>query len=535
MRICQWKGINPTSSQAWQRLLQLKEQAEQTSINQRFTQNPLRATQLCLENSGLTVDLSRNILTEEIIDALVSLADDCDLKAAIEGLITGKNINNTENRAAHHTRLRAADPADTEVNLVLDHIDQLVEQIHSGTWRGFSGERITDIVNIGIGGSDLGPRLVTEALTPYQTAAVNLHFVSNMDPSDLQHCLRPLQPATTLFIVASKTFTTMETLTNASAAREWLAQSAGADTSLEQHFIAITAKPDRAIEFGMTANHILPMWDWVGGRYSLWSAIGLPIALAVGSARFRELLAGAASMDQHFASSDLKANIPVLMGLLDVWYVNFWQAASIAILPYHHNLGKLPAYLQQLAMESNGKQVDRDGKRISYHTCPVFWGSAGTVGQHSFHQLLHQGTFFIPIDFILPLQSHTPVGDQQAQLVANCLSQSIALSEGKRYPDDAHTDGAAPYKDVPGNRPSSLITMDILTPYTLGALLALYEHRVFTASVIWNINAFDQWGVELGKQIGTRLATTLDGGAALDGYDSGIQNTIKRYQSLQAR
>ena len=527
----QWHGSNPDSTQVWKLLGQLKKQAEQLSISQQFAQDPLRAERLKFNSSEITVDLSRNLITDEIIAALVTLAEHSDLKMAIAELLDGKPINNTENRAAHHSRLRAGDTTDTTVSSILEQLDAMVKKIHSGVWRGFNGDCITDVVNIGIGGSDLGPRLAVEALQPYQATSVNVHFVSNIDPSDLTLCLASLNPATTLFIVASKTFTTLETLSNATAARQWLIQAGASSQDIERHFIAITARPATAEQFGIAADNILPMWDWVGGRYSLWSAIGLPIALAIGTDQFKLMLAGAGSMDQHFGNTPLAHNIPVLLGLLDVWYVNFWQAASIAVLPYHHNLRQLPDYLQQLTMESNGKQVNREGQPIDYKTCPVFWGSAGTVGQHSFHQLLHQGTFFIPVDFILPLQSHNPIGDQQTQLVANCLSQSIALSEGKHYSSDP----LAAHKNVPGNRPSTLMTMDKLTPFTLGALLALYEHRVFTASVIWNINAFDQWGVELGKQISTQLSATLKDGSNLSSYDTGIQSTVARYRKLKTK
>jgi glucose-6-phosphate isomerase len=472
------------------------------------------------------------------------------LKTAIDTLHSNKAINFTEARAATHMQLRDLDAngnaRDTEIQSVLKKMQQIVTQIHSGEWRGFDGQTITDVVNIGIGGSDLGPRFVCDALNRFQKGA-RCHFVCNIDPCDLLDTLRDLNPARTLFIVSSKSFTTQETLTNANAAKQWLFNATTDSDAVAKHFLSVSSRPDKAAAFGINHDNVLPMSDTVGGRYSLWSAIGLPIALKIGFENFIDLLRGAQTIDQQFINEPFATNTPVLLGLLDVWYNNFWQARSVAVIPYAQRLDKLPIYLQQLTMESNGKSINRQAESVDYSTGAVFWGTAGSNGQHSFHQMFHQGTELIPVDFIIALRSGEERGDgkladQQRLLVANAIAQSMAMT----YGSDAFT-AIAPLSDdaelashqrIPGNRPHTIISFDQLTPHTLGALLALYEHRVFTASVIWNINAFDQWGVELGKRICNKVDAALQSQQALSDFDASTFDTstaalITRFKNLK--
>jgi glucose-6-phosphate isomerase len=542
--------LDPTRTEAWQELKQLKLLIAQTRLQDHFHNNPNRAAEFTLHAAGLTVDLSKNHLDQSILKGFERLADEMQLPAAINALRDGKEINFTERRAAQHTKLRDLDvngmPKDPDVASTFQQVCGTADKIRSGGWQGHTGKTITDIVNIGIGGSDLGPRTVCNALQIYQTTDIQCHFVSNCDPSDLYQTLDKLNPESTLFIVSSKSFTTQETLTNAEAARDWLLLQLSDKAAIKSHFLAVTSRPEKASSFGISEKNIFPMWDWVGGRFSLWSAIGLPIAIQLGSKGFTELLRGAQAMDEHYTSAPVTQNIPILMGLLDVWHVNFWGAESIACMPYDHYLQLLPDFLQQLIMESNGKSIDRAGNPINYSTCPAIWGGIGSNGQHSFHQLLHQGTHFIPCDFILPLASHNPIGNQHATLVANGLSQSLALMRGKTLreaQDELQQQGLsseeierlAPHKVIPGNQPSTLIMYPKTTPATLGALLALYEHRVYTASVIWNINAFDQWGVELGKSLSNELQPLLTGEndqpATLDGS---TQAAIDRFRQCNA-
>ena len=412
----------------------------------------------------------------------------------------------------------------------------LVESIHDGIWTGYSGARITDVVNIGIGGSDLGPRMVTQALKPYHTGHVTCHFVSNVDGSDISDTLTGLNPATTLFIVASKTFTTQETLMNATTARQWILDATGDQASVAKHFIAVSSHVERVKAFGIHTHHCLQMWDWVGGRYSLWSTIGLPIALAVGMPQFLELLAGANAMDQHFYEAPIKANAPALAGLIGAWYHNDHGTASHAILPYDQHLSLLPDYLQQADMESNGKSVHRDGTAVHGQTGPVIWGNVGTNGQHAFHQLLHQGTQVIPVDFILPLNAHHDLPEHHAALAANCLAQAQALMCGKPLAQarqellesgysEAEADTLAPHKVIAGNKPSTMIYCHQLTPTTLGALVAFYEHKIFTQGVLWQIHSFDQWGVELGKQLGKPILEAINHGTPIES-DTATQKMI---------
>ncbi len=473
--------------------------------------------------AGLVVDLSRQPLDAPLQRALLDWAEATDLPARIAALLAGEPVNSTEQRPAHHSQLRKPEASqnNADVAAALAKMRSISGQLRAGEWLGASDQPITDVVNIGIGGSDLGPRMVCEALKPLAGAGPRVHFVANVDPRDLEQLLLGLDPLTTLFVISSKSFTTTETLENALSARRWLL-AAMDQSALPRHTIAVSANVPKAVEFGVAENNILPMWDWVGGRYSLWSAIGLPIAIANGFEHFAALLTGAHAMDQHFASAPLEQNAPAMLALLENWHINYLNAQSVAVLPYSHDLRLLPEYLQQLTMESNGKRVDHNGEPIKGRSCATVWGSAGTIGQHSFHQLLHQGSELIPIDFVLPLHSHSTETEKQAHLVANCLAQSKALAEGKS-PDQARqemraagdssdkAERLAPHRAVPGNRPNTLIAMDKLAPATLGALIALYEHKVFAQSVLWDINAFDQWGVELGKQLSGPIFSALQG------------------------
>lgn len=511
-------------AEAWEVLAQIAHEQGSVDIRAQFESDPERFARFSRQAAGLTLDFSRHSVTPESWRGLLALAKAAKLPQAIHQMLSGEPINHTEGRKVLHCALRGGAGKSLaehqQVQNVRQRMLRLVDSVLTGERTGFSGDAFTDVVNIGIGGSDLGPAMVSEALTPYQQN-LNVHFVSNVDPSHLVNTLRGLNPATTLFVIASKTFTTLETLANAKAAQAWLQTAAGTDCSLSNHFVAVSSNIAKAEEFGIHQESIYPMWDWVGGRYSLWSAIGLPIALAVGWENFESLCNGAAAMDQHFSSAADGDNLPVILALLEIWSVNVLGAQSHAVLPYDQNLSQLPAFLQQLTMESNGKRVDREGRNLARASCPVVWGAAGTNGQHSFHQLLHQGTQPVPVDFIVPMQSHNPLADQHTHLVTNCMAQARAMLFGKSleqasqelrnagYSED-EVAALAPHKVLPGNRPSLTISYDKTTPYTLGALLALYEHKVFVSSVIWQLNAFDQWGVELGKQIGVEIYREIE-------------------------
>ncbi len=536
---------NANQTPAWQQLAAHKTALEGTRIQQLFQHDPSRFADMSCSTAGLTLDYSKHIANADTLALLFELAREHKLETRIQQLVSGELVNFTEKRPALHTALRnsAALEADVarSVDATFEKMGDFVSAVHSGEWRGYSGERITDVVNIGIGGSDLGPFMVAEALKPYAEPTISCHFVSNIDATDICETLKALDPSTTLFIVASKTFTTLETLTNADTARDWLVAAAGDNAAVAKHFVAASANVANAVEFGIVEDNVFPLWDWVGGRYSLWSAIGLPIALAVGMEHFNELRAGAAEMDQHFTSAPLEQNMPVIMAMLGVWYSNFWDAHTHAIIPYDHYLRYFAKYLQQLDMESNGKSASGDGF-VGYHTGPIIWGEAGTNGQHSFHQLLHQGTHIVPIDFIAPLRSHNPVGEHHKYLFANCLSQSYALMSGKSldeaqrefvnmgYAEDEAT-RLAPHKVMPGNRPSNTLVFDQVTPRTLGALIALYEHKVFTQSVIWEINAFDQWGVELGKKICSDIYQVINGDNAGEEFDASTLALVELYKA----
>jgi glucose-6-phosphate isomerase len=504
---------------------------EKLQMRDLFRDDPKRVEQMSLRACGILLDYSKNRITSQTRSRLLALAEAADVDGWRRRMFSGDRLNNTEDRAVLHVALRNrsnrpiwCDGEDVmpQVNAVLAKMETFADSIRSGTWKGYTGKRITDVVNIGIGGSNLGPLMVCEALRHYQDPGLRVHFVSNVDATHLAETLKPLNPETTLFIVASKTFTTQETLTNAHSAREWLLRTLLRDEAVAAHFVAVSTNQQQVAEFGIDTRNMFEFWDWVGGRYSLWSAIGLPIAVALGMDHFKALLQGAHEMDEHFLTADLSENMPVILALLGIWYVNFADAASQAILPYDQYLRYLPDYLQQADMESNGKRVTRTGQLISYRTGPIIWGTAGTDGQHAFYQLIHQGTQLIPCDFIAPVNSQNEMGDHHQKLLANCFAQTEALMKGKTR-DEARQELATsglpaeqiedllPHKVFPGNRPTNTLLLDRVTPQRLGSLIALYEHKIFVQGVIWGINSYDQWGVELGKQLaGIILPELLD-------------------------
>jgi|GEM_PF-23483 glucose-6-phosphate isomerase len=526
---------NP-NQQAWQALQNLHAPMAQRSLMDLFAEDPHRIENFSLSCCGLYLDYSKNFLDKSVLLSLEALAITSGLPHAIEQLFTGVAVNVTEARPALHTALRQDSDYYCEVDgqsIMPEIIAQrekmahLVKQLHSGAWVGASGQAITDVVNLGIGGSDLGPKLVVEALAPYHVPQVRVHFVSNLDPHHFHEITQGLNPATTLFIVSSKSFTTSETLHNAQLAKQWLAQHF-MDQALTQHFIAITTQPARATALGIAPEHILTFWEWVGGRYSVWSSIGLPVALAVGMEHYLDFLEGAKQLDQHFRAAPFSANMPVLMALIGVWYTNFFHCATQAILPYDYRLRSFPDYLQQLDMESNGKAVQNNGQPVSYKTGPLVFGQMGTNGQHAFYQLLHQGTHLVPIDFIAALQS-TAIANGPAHdlLLANCFAQSQALMLGKSVaePQQQH---------MPGNRPSNTLLLETMSPYTMGALLALYEHKIFVQGIIWNINSFDQPGVELGKTLAEQIVAALSGKSEVANFDPSTQALIESVQQAKA-
>jgi glucose-6-phosphate isomerase len=520
-----------TGSNEWEALAEHWKQVQPTHMRELFAHNPDRFEQLSTASCGILLDFSKNRVTGDSMELLFRLARAADVPGWVDRMFAGEPINITEGRAVLHAALRnrsnrpvLVDGKDVmpEVNRVLGQMERFVGQLRGGEWRGHTGKQITDVVNIGIGGSNLGPLMVCEALRHYQSSDLRVHFVSNVDATHLVETLKPLEPETTLFIVASKTFTTQETLTNARAARSWCLDTLKDEAAIASHFVAVSTNAAAVAEFGIDTDNMLVFWDWVGGRYSLWSAIGLPIAVAVGMDRFYEILAGAHAMDEHFRNTELEQNMPVILALLGVWYANFAGAATHAVLPYDQYLRLLPDYLQQADMESNGKRVTRDGEVVDYTTGPVVWGAAGTDGQHAFYQLIHQGTQMIPADFIVPVQSHNERGDQHQKLLANCLAQTEALMKGKTEAEaraELEASGLSreqvsrllPHKVFPGNSPTNTLLIDKLTPQRLGSLIALYEHKIFVQGVIWKINSFDQWGVELGKQLAGIILPELQG------------------------
>jgi glucose-6-phosphate isomerase len=517
-------------------------QAEMAGVHMRslFASDPARAARFSLRVGDLLLDYSKNRITDQTLALLQRLAEEADVAGWRERMFRGDKINHTENRAVLHVALRnrsnqpvMVDGEDVmpRVNAVIERMGAFAEQVQSGLWRGYSGKRITDVVNIGIGGSDLGPQMVVQALKPYRHPDLRLHFISNIDGAHALETLETLDPETTLFIVASKTFTTQETMTNAHLARTWFLQKARSEQYVARHFVAVSTHREAVMAFGIDPANMFEFWDWVGGRYSLWSAIGLSIVLAVGKERFIELLAGAHEMDVHFRQAPLAANMPVILALLGVWYNNYFDADSHVILPYDHYLRSLPAYLQQADMESNGKSVDRDGKVVNYSTGPIIWGATGINGQHAFYQLLHQGTKMIPADFIVTLEAPTELQLHHDILVANFLAQTEALMCGRnREETQAQTSQFVQHKVFAGNHPSNAILLQRLTPHALGMLIALYEHKIFVQGVIWNLNSYDQWGVELGKQLASRILPELHADAPVKSHDASTNALINHYR-----
>ncbi|MEZ8973095.1 glucose-6-phosphate isomerase [Vibrio cyclitrophicus] len=548
------KNINPTQTQAWKALTAHFESAQDMDMKELFAQDAKRFESFSTRfGSDILVDYSKNLIDAETMQHLFALANETEVKSAIEAMFSGDAINKTEGRSVLHTALRnrsdkpvMVDGKDVmpAVNAVLAKMELFTHRIVSGEWKGYTGKEITDVVNIGIGGSDLGPYMVTEALTPYKTR-LNMHFVSNVDGTHIVETLKPLNPETTLFLVASKTFTTQETMTNAHSARDWFLAEAGDNAHVAKHFAALSTNATAVAEFGIDTDNMFEFWDWVGGRYSLWSAIGLSISLSVGFDNFVELLDGAHEMDNHFASTEFESNIPVILALIGVWYNNFHGAESEAILPYDQYMHRFAAYFQQGNMESNGKFVDRDGNPVEYQTGPIIWGEPGTNGQHAFYQLIHQGTKLIPSDFIAPAISHNPASDHHQKLMSNFFAQTEALAFGKtKETVEAEFLAAgktaeeaaelAPFKVFEGNRPTNSILVKQITPRSLGNLIAMYEHKIFVQGVIWNIFSFDQWGVELGKQLANQILPELADDAQVTSHDSSTNGLINAFKALKA-
>ena len=544
---------NPRLTAAWRELETHAAVMSTVSLRDLFVDDPSRAGRFSRWLEDILVDCSKNIVTDETLRLLFALAAECGVKEARDAMFAGERINETEGRAVLHVALRnrsdrpmMVDGVDVmpAVRRVLGQMRDFSEQVLGGAWKGYSGRRITDVVNIGIGGSDLGPVMVCEALRPYWKGSITPHFVSNIDGTHIVETLKKLNPETTLFIVASKTFTTQETMTNAETARRWLLDKARDDKAVARHFVAVSTNAKEVAKFGIDTANMFEFWDWVGGRYSLWSAIGLSIACTIGADRFEELLAGAHVMDEHFRVEPFERNIPVILALLGVWYNNFFGAHSEAILPYDQYLHRFAAYFQQGNMESNGKSIDRNGLPVTYETGPIIWGEPGTNGQHAFYQLIHQGTRLIPCDFIAPAISHNPVGDHHRKLLANFFAQTEALMMGKtsdEVRDEMERAGKSaeeiervlPFRVFSGNRPTNSILCHKIDPRTLGILIAMYEHKIFVQGVIWNIYSFDQWGVELGKQLANRILPELEGDEPVAGHDCSTLGLINAYKQLR--
>jgi glucose-6-phosphate isomerase len=539
---------NLISTDAYKALSEHFKRIEKEELKDLFKDNT-RFEQFSITFGDILLDYSKNRITAETHKLLVRLAEECELTKAIEAMFSGEKINETENRAVLHTALRnpnnsgfKLDGKDILVDIqrVLNKMEQFSDRVISGHWKGYTGKVITHIVNIGIGGSDLGPVMVTEALKAYSNH-IKLHFVSNVDGSHIAETLKDLDPETTLFMIASKTFTTQETMANAFSARDWFLKSGAPEQEVAKHFVAISTNELGVSKFGIDTDNMFEFWDWVGGRYSLWSAIGLSISCGIGFANFKALLAGAHEADEHFRNTDFNKNIPVTLALLGIWYTNFFGAESQAILPYDQYMHRFAAYFQQGDMESNGKSIDRSGKAVDYQTGPVIWGEPGTNGQHAFYQLIHQGTKLIPCDFIAPAQSHNPIGNHHQLLLSNFFAQTEALMNGKsREEVESELKAAgknaeeiqklAPFKVFEGNRPTNSILIKKITPHTLGSLIAIYEHKIFVQGIIWNIFSFDQWGVELGKQLAGRILPELEDNDTVSGHDASTNGLINRYK-----
>ena len=529
---------------AWRALHDHHAQVGGRHLRQLFAEDSKRAERFSLEAAGLYFDYSKHRITDETIRLLQQLADECQLRERIDAMFRGERINVTENRSVLHVALRTPRDASIvvdghnvvpDVHAVLDRMSDFANRVRSGDWRGFTNLPIRNVINIGIGGSDLGPVMAYEALRPYARRDMTFRFVSNVDATDFAEATYDLDPADTLFIISSKTFTTLETMTNARTARAWCVNALGSEAAVEKHFVAVSTNADEVKRFGIDTRNMFEFWDWVGGRYSMDSAIGLSTLIAIGPDNFRQMLAGFHQVDEHFRTAQFNCNVPVLMGLLSVWYANFFDAATVAVIPYDQYLKRFPAYLQQLTMESNGKSVTLDGERVNYDTGPVYWGEPGTNGQHSFFQLIHQGTRLIPCDFIAFHKTHNPLGNHHTLLLANVLAQAEALAFGKTAEEvkaEGTPDWLVPHRTFEGNRPTSVILAEQLTPETLGKLVALYEHSVFTQGVIWNIDSFDQWGVELGKALAVRIIPELESEAEPElRHDSSTNALIRRHRA----
>ncbi len=525
---------NPTTTPAWAALQQHFNETKAVQIKDLFAADANRFDNFSINTGDIVFDYSKNRITDKTISLLILLANECGLPAAVKAMFEGEKINATEGRAVLHTALRnfsgkpvLNDGKDVmpEVKAVQQQMKDFCSKIHSGEWKGYTGKKIKYIVNIGIGGSDLGPVMVTEALKPYWVDGIQIYFVSNVDGTHIVETLKKVTPDETLFLIASKTFTTQETMTNAHTARNWFLKTAKEETYIAKHFAALSTNEKEVVKFGIAAENMFVFWDWVGGRYSLWSAIGLSIALTIGYDNFETLLKGAYETDTHFSSAPFEKNIPVLMALIGIWYTNFFSAATEAILPYDQYLHRFAAYFQQGNMESNGKYVDRNGDKVSYSTGPVIWGEPGTNGQHAFYQLIHQGTQIIPCDFIAPAISHNPTGDHHQKLLSNFFAQTEALMNG--------TTNDNPYRVFEGNRPTNSFLVNKITPFTLGQLIALYEHKIFVQGVIWNIYSFDQWGVELGKVLANKILPELENDEVVQTHDSSTNGLINEYKKMR--
>ncbi len=546
-------ATNPTTTAAWKALTAHCSDMKKVEMRDLFAADSQRFTTFSQRFNGILLDFSKNRITGETMRLLSALAEECRLKESISAMFGGEKINRTEERAVLHTALRNrsnkpvfVDGADVmpDIRRVLNQMRDFSEAVRTGTWKGYTGRTITDIVNIGIGGSDLGPVMVAEALKAYKAPHLTLHFVSNVDGTHIAETLKKIHPETTLFLIASKTFTTQETMTNAHTARRWFLEHAKEEAHIARHFAALSTNGKEVAKFGIDVKNMFEFWDWVGGRYSLWSAIGLPIALAIGFDRFEELLTGAFEMDEHFKTEPFERNMPVILALLGIWYNNFLGAASHAILPYDQYLHRFAAYFQQGDMESNGKSVDRFGKPVTYETGPIIWGEPGTNGQHAFYQLIHQGTKLIPCDFIAPANTHNPLGDHHAKLMSNFFAQTEALMRGKTAAEakaelekkgltsDA-IEKLLPFKVFEGNRPTNSILVEKITPRTLGSLIAMYEHKIFVQGVIWNIFSFDQWGVELGKELAGKILPELVDNTPVSSHDSSTNGLINAFKELR--
>lgn len=544
--------INPTKTATWSKLKAHFEQVRGLKMIDLFHEDPSRFNQFHLNWNDFLIDFSKNRITYETLELLIELARECRLSNGIEAMFTGIRINETEGRAVLHTALR--NPVNfpgnnsgvdfrPEIGVVLTQMENFCNNLHEGRYTGYDGSRITDIVNIGIGGSDLGSVMVTEALKPYWDQGITPHFVSNVDGSHLYQVIQKVNRSSTLFIISSKTFTTQETMTNAQSAKDWFLEGATED-QISKHFVAVSTNAKAVAEFGIDLANMFPFWDWVGGRYSLTSAIGLPIACTIGFARFKELLTGFYQMDQHFRTTPFEKNIPVVLALIGIWYNNFFESETEALLPYDQYLHRFPAYFQQGNMESNGKRIDRNGQPLDYQTGPIIWGEPGTNGQHAFYQLIHQGTRIIPADFIGIAQSHNPLSDHHPKLMANFFAQPEALLNGKSAEEvreelnassstEEAKDALVPFKVFDGNRPTNSILIKKLTPTTLGSLIAMYEHKIFTQGWIWNIFSFDQFGVELGKKLATAILVELDDNKPIMSHDSSTNGLINAYKDMR--